>query len=258
MADSLAAPLAGVVLAAGAGARLAPLTRWRPKAMCPVGDRPLLDWSLDALAPAVGEVAVNTHHLASQISQHLARRVDSGAPEVHVSHEADVALGTAGAVGALRGWLDGRPALIVNGDTWHRADLAEFAHGWDGERIRLLTSSALPFGPRSGVVASLLPWSVAVGLAAESSGLWERVWRSALEEGRLEAVHEPGVVVDCATPADYLHANLGWSGGASVIGAGAVVEGHVTRSVVWPGERVERSEVLVDAIRAHGRTVLVR
>jgi len=235
-----------------------PLTRWRPKPLCPVGDHPLLDWSLESLTPAVGEVAVNTHHGAAQITEHLARRVDSGAPEVHVSHEVDVALGTAGAIGALRGWLDGRSALIVNGDTWHRADLAGFADGWDGERVRMLTSSALPFGPRSGVVASLLPWSVAVDLAAEPSGLWERVWRAALEQGRLEAVHEQGDVVDCATPADYLRANLLWSGGDSVIGADAVVEGQLTRSVIWPGERVERGEVLIDAIRAHGRTVLVR
>jgi len=226
--------------------------------MCPVGDRPLLDWSLESLAPAVGEVAVNTHHGAAQITEHLARRVGRGAAEVHVSHETDQALGTAGAIGALRGWLDGRAALIVNGDTWHRADLVGFAQGWDGERVRLLSSSALPFGPRSGVVASLLPWSVAAGLAPEPSGLWERVWRCALAEGRLESVHEPGDVVDCATPADYLRANLWWSGGASVIGAGAVVEGQVTRSVIWPGERVERGELLVDAIRAHGRTVLVR
>ncbi len=203
------------MLAAGAGTRLAPLTRWRPKPLCPVGDRPLLDWSLDALAPAVGEVAVNTHHLAAQIHDHLARRGDAGAQQVHVSHERDRALGTAGAIGALRGWLDGRPALIVNGDTWHRADLTGFADRWDGERIRLLTSSALPFGPRSGVVASLLPWAVAADLAAEPSGLWERVWRTALEQGRLDAVHEPGVVVDCATPADYLRANLAMVRGSS-------------------------------------------
>jgi MurNAc alpha-1-phosphate uridylyltransferase len=257
MADSLAAPLAGVALAAGAGTRLAPLTLLRPKPMCPVGDRPLLDWALDALAPAVGQVAVNVHHHAAQIVDHLAARAD-GAGGVHVSHEVERALGTAGAIGNLRGWLAGRGALVVNADTWHRADLAAFAAGWDGERVRVLTPTPLPFGPRSGVVASILPWHVAQRLTPTPSGLWELVWHGELEQGRLDAVHAPGDAVDCATPADYLRANLVWSGGASVIGAGAVVEGSVTRSVVWPGASVARGEVLVDAIRADRRTVLVR
>jgi NDP-sugar pyrophosphorylase family protein len=259
MADSLAAPLAGVALAAGAGTRLHPLTMLRPKPLCPVGDRTLLDWALDALGPAVESVAVNVHHRAAQIVEHLDRRVaDLGEAAVHVSHEQPEALGTAGAIGELRTWLDGRGALVVNADTWHRADLASFVAGWDGERVRLLTSSPLPFGPSSGVVASLLPWSAAVTLAAEPSGLWELVWAAALADGRLDAVHEAGPVVDCATPADYLRANMMWSSGASVIGEGAVVEGSVTRSVVWPGARVGAGEVLVDAIRADGRTVLVR
>ncbi len=223
-----------------------------------MGDRTLLDWALDAVAPAVGSIAVNVHHLAPQVVAHLAARQLSGAVPAHVSHEVDVALGTAGAIGALRDWIDGRGTLVVNADTWHRSDLRTFVDGWDGEHVRLLTPTPLPFGPRSAVVASLLPWSMAVRLAPEPGGLWELVWRDALEQGRLEAVHEPGPVVDCATPADYLRANLTWSGGAAVVGRGAVVAGSLTRSVVWPDEHVLPGEVLVDAIRADGRTVLVR
>jgi NDP-sugar pyrophosphorylase family protein len=256
MADSLAAPLAGVALAAGAGSRLRPLTLLRPKPLCPVGDRTLLDWALDALGPAVGAVAVNVHHRADQIVGHLgASAAGSG---VHVSHEEDRALGTAGAIGHLRTWLDGRGALVVNADTWQRADLAAFVAEWDGERVRLLTDSPLPFGPRSGVVASILPWSIAQRLTATPGGLWELVWHGELELGRLDAVHHRGPVIDCATPADYLRANLTWSGGSPVIGDGAVIEGSVVRSVVWPGATVAPGEVLVDAIRADGRTVLVR
>ncbi len=154
--------------------------------------------------------------------------------------------------------MDGRGALVVNADTWQRADLAAFAAGWDGERVRVLTSSSLPFGPRSGVVASIVPWPVVRGLAAEPSGLWEVVWRDELAAGGLDAVHESAAVVDCATAADYLRANLTWSGGANVVGQGASVDGRLVRSVVWPGERVAAGELLVDAIRADGRTVLVR
>ena len=234
MADSLAAPLAGVALAAGAGTRLAPLTRSRPKVLCPVGDRALLDHALDALLPAVTEAAVNAHHHAEQVRAHVERRIDDGDP-LHLSHEQQRALGTAGAIGALRGWLAGRSALIVNADTVHDARLARFAADWDGASVRVLTPTPLPFGPRSGVVASILPWDLAVEIPAEPAGLWERVWAGALAEGRLEAVHHDGRAVDCATPADYLRANLELSGGESVIGEGAVVEGLVDRCVIWPG-----------------------
>ena len=249
MADSLA----GVVLAAGAGTRLRPLSLLRPKALCPVGDRPLLDWALDAVTPAVGPVAVNVHHGRDAMEAYLA-----GHPDVHVSVEEPVALGTAGALSRLRGWLDGRAALVGNADTWHAEDLAAFVRGWDGERIRILSTGPLPFGPRSGVVASIMPAPMIAGLAEEPSGLWEVLWREAAAAGRIDAVAAAGTVVDCGTPADYLRANLAVSGGRSVIGAGAKVEGTVQRCVVWSGSEVAAGEHLVDAIRADGVTVLVR
>jgi hypothetical protein len=59
-----------------------------------------------------------------------------------------------------------------------------------------------------------------------------------------------GVFFDCGTPPDYLAANLVANDGRSVIGPGAVVEGELVRSVVWPSGRVRRDERLVEAIRA--------
>lgn len=256
MADSLAAPLAGVVLAAGAGLRLRPLTLLRPKPLCPVGDRVLLDWSLGAIASVGLDVAVNVHHGAGLIEEHLRSEPSAGA--VHLSREVEAALGTAGAIAHLRAWLGGRSALVLNADTWHRADLAAFVAGWDGERVRILTASPLPFGPGSKVVASIVPWSHVVALDAVRSGLWERLWHDELVAGRLDAAHHGGVAVDCGTPAEYLRANLAWSKGRSVIGDGAVVNGSVRQSVVWPGEIVESGERLVRAVRAGGRTVLIR
>ena len=250
--------MAGLALAAGAGTRLRPLTLLRPKPLCPVGDRALLDWALGSLEPLVGEIAVNVHHGREQIEAHLAARSADGRGRVHLSVEADEPLGTAGAVGRLRDWLDGRHVLVANGDTWHRADLVRLLEGWDGERVRVLTPTPLPFGPRSGVIASLLPWSIAQRLPAEPSGLWELVWAEEAAQGRLEALHDPAVVIDCGTPAQYLRANLEWSGGRSVVGEGAVVEGTVERCVVGPGSRVEASEHLVAASRAEERTGLVR
>ena len=155
MGESVAAEeVAGVALAAGAGTRLRPITVRTPKPLCPVGGRPLLDWSLDALATVTGSVAVNAHHGLDQMQEHLSLR-----PGVHLSIETSQPLGTAGAIGQLRPWLDGRAVLVVNADTWHRADLAAFVAGWDGERVRILSSGPMPFGARSGIVASILPWS---------------------------------------------------------------------------------------------------
>jgi hypothetical protein len=157
----------------------------------------------------------------------------------------------------LRPWLDGRAALVVNADTVHGEDLAAFVAGWDGERVRLLMSGEPPFGPRSGVVASIEPWSVVAGIDAEPAGLWEVVWRPLVERGgaALDVVVARGTVIDCGTPADYLRANLWLSGGASVIGEGAVVRGTVERCVVWPGSVVAADEHLVDVVRAGPLTV---
>ncbi len=242
------------MLAAGAGRRLRPLTDLRPKALCPVGDTTLLDRALDAVGAACGPVATNVHHGRDAVLAHLA-----GRPDVHVSVEEPEALGTAGALGALRGWLDGRAALVVNADTVHAEDLAAFVAGWDGERVRLLMTGPRPFGPRSGVVASIEPWSVVAGLPAEPAGLWEAVWRPPAEaaDGSIDEVVAAGTVVDCGTPADYLRANLWLSGGASVVGPGAVVRGTVERCVVWPGSVVEAGEHLVDTVRAGPLTVRV-
>lgn len=223
-----------------------------------MGDRTLLDWSLDGLEAAVGDVAVNVHHGRGAIEGHLDARATRTGRAVHVSAEEPVALGTAGAVAQLRPWLDGRGVLVLNADTWHRVPLRPFVEGWDHERVRILTDSPLPFGPRSSVVASILPWSEVRRLDPTPSGLWEVVWRDALAAGRVEAVHEEATVIDCGRPADYLRANLVWSGGAPVVGEGAVVEGLLERAVVWPGSVVAAGERLVDAVRAGRRTVLVR
>jgi NDP-sugar pyrophosphorylase family protein len=250
MADSLA----GVCLAAGAGTRLRPLTDLLPKPLCPVGNRPLLDWAMEALSGATSDLAVNVCHHPDRMLAHLAARH----PSVHVSLEEPPALGTAGAIGRLRPWLDGRAALVVNADTWHRVDLRQFVHDWDGERVRLLTPTAGPFGPGSGVVASLLPRWAVDRCAPEPSGLWEQVWSPAIDAGRAETVHVAegdGPVVDCGTPSDYLRANLIVSGGESVIGEGAVVAGTVERCVVWAGSEVGPDEHLVEVIRADGLTV---
>lgn len=254
--------LAGVVLAAGAGTRLAPLTRLRPKALCPVAGVALLDRACDRLAPHVGEVAVNLHHGATQVAAHLDRR--PGAP-VHRSLELPVALGTAGALGALRPWLGGRPVLLTNADAWFgdELDLAGFVAGWDGERARLLCvhdPRRGDFGPARYCGIALLPAAMVARLEPVPSGLYEVSWRHEEVAGRLDLVTTTARFVDCGTPADYLAANLAATGGASAIdptarvGTGASVEA----SVLWPEAEVAPGEVLHHAIRTPEVTVLVR
>jgi N-acetyl-alpha-D-muramate 1-phosphate uridylyltransferase len=253
VSDGARRELAGVVLAAGAGTRLRPLTEQRPKPLCPVGGVPLLDLALARLEPLVSARAVNAHAHVEQMRAHLAGRA------VHLSEEAPQALGTAGALGALRDWLGGRDVLVHNADAYLTGSLAPLVDGWDGRRPRLLVVPARAGGDFDGwrfVGASLLPGDVAAGLPATPSGLYELVWREAWERGELELVEHGGDAVDCGTPSDYLRANLLASGGRSVVGAGARVEGRLTRSVVWDGAVVAAGEHLVNCIRArHGLTV---
>jgi len=248
MVDSLA----GIVLAAGAGTRLQPLTRHRPKPLCPVGDTTLLDAALARVGAVVGDVAVNAHHHAEQVVAHVAGRA-------FVSVEPEEALGTAGGVAHLRPWLDGRPALVVNGDTWTSIPLAPLVECWDGSAVRVLVRGADVLGPGAEIVGCVLPAPVVATLPDEPAGLYEVCWRPARDAGRLEVVRGDGPFVACDRLDDYLAANLLWSGGEPVVGTGAVVEGTLVRSVVWPGGVVLPGEVLVDAVRTDdGRTVLVR
>lgn len=241
-----------VVLAAGRGSRLRPLTDVLPKPLCPVGDRALLDWALERVA-GIGEVAVNVHHGRSALLPYLAER------GVHVSVEEGEALGTAGAVGRLRDWIDGRPVVVANSDAWGvtAASVRRLLDGWDGSCVRVLVAPQPGHEDFPGVAGrfagvSVMPWAAASSLEPVPSGLYEVLWR----EAGVEPVECDEPFFDCGTPREYLEANLAWSGGESVVGDGAVVQGELVRSVVWPGGVVERGERLVECIRA-GRDVTV-
>lgn len=247
-----------MVLAAGRGSRLTPLTRELPKPLCPVGTRPLLDLALGRLAPVCGpsELAVNLHHGASAIAAHL--EGSSSWSGVHQSHERHRPLGTAGALGHLRGWLDGRSALVVNADAWTTAPAGALLDGWDGERPRVLVVGGA-FGPSASVAAALVPWPVIETLPDEPCGLYERVWAPHAVAATLDVVGCDDSFVDCGTPARYLRANLASSGGEAVVDPTATVRGTLERSVVWAGAEVAAGERLVDAVRTSaGQTVLIR
>lgn len=239
--------LAALVLAAGAGTRLQPLTRLKPKPLCPIADTTALDLALERVAQVVppAATAVNAHHLASQIVEHVGDRA-------HLSIEHPVALGTAGAVGAIADWLGERDLLIANGDVYldPPLDVGQFVTGWDHERPRLLVvadGERPDFEGRWRFAGlSLLPSSIAATIPARPAGLYEAVWRDRAVDLAPTATR----FIDCGDPSSYLAANLAASGGRPVIGSGALVGGEVERCVIWPGAVVHEGERLVEVIRA--------
>jgi MurNAc alpha-1-phosphate uridylyltransferase len=129
-----------MVLAAGLGLRMRPLTDRMPKPLVPVAGRPLLDHVLDKLAEAgVREAVVNVHYLPDQIIDHVAPR---DAPRVIISDERDVVLGTGGGVVKALPLLGDAPFFHVNADTmWIdgvRSNLARLAEAFDPERMDIL------------------------------------------------------------------------------------------------------------------------
>jgi mannose-1-phosphate guanylyltransferase len=129
-----------VLLAAGLGTRLHPLTETTPKCLVRIGDRTLLDIWLDALGDlGVDEVLVNTHHLAVRVADHVASRRTG--PPVRLLHE-ETLRGSAGTLRAARDLLAGAPTfLAVNADNLTDYDLAHLvtAH-LDGDAPATLTA----------------------------------------------------------------------------------------------------------------------
>lgn len=123
IAEKSARPMRGLVLAAGEGTRLRPLTLDRPKPMLPINGQPLLHYTLDWLhAAGIHDVAINLHYRPEAIVEYFGDGSRLGL-NLHYSHE-DRLLGTAGAVRNLNGFVDGSPLVVVYGDVLTNLDLA--------------------------------------------------------------------------------------------------------------------------------------
>src|SRR5260370_18749455 len=148
-------PAKAMVLAAGLGVRMRPLTDRVPKPVVRVAGRPVLDHVLDKLADAgVSEAVVNVHYLPDQIIEHVA---DRARPRVIVSDERDHVLGTGGGDVKALPLLGQAPFFLVNADTmWIdgvRPNLARLAEAFEPSRMDILllmapTTSSIGYGGR--------------------------------------------------------------------------------------------------------------
>lgn len=107
-----------MILAAGRGERMRPLTDSRPKPLLEVGGRPLIEWHLLALARAgLREICINLSWLGAQIRAHLGDGARHGVV-IRYSDEGEPALETGGGIFRALPWLGPGPFVVVNGDVW--------------------------------------------------------------------------------------------------------------------------------------------
>jgi MurNAc alpha-1-phosphate uridylyltransferase len=148
-------PTKAMVLAAGLGVRMRPLTDNMPKPLVRVAGRALLDHVLDKLGDAgVSEAVVNVHYLPDQIIDHTANRRQ---PRIIISDERAEVLETGGGVVKALPLLGNAPFFLVNADTmWIdgvRPNLARMAEAFDPARMDILllmapTTSSIGYGGR--------------------------------------------------------------------------------------------------------------
>lgn len=154
-----------MVLAAGYGRRMRPLTLLRAKPALPVLNRPLLHWTLERLACAgVRDVVVNAHHLPETIEAAVRSAKGLGLRVTTVREPGEI-LGTGGGPRAVRSWLGEGPVLLVNGDVLFGMDLRVLVarHRALGGRATLAlrpnpappTYSPVVTEPRTGRVLSI-------------------------------------------------------------------------------------------------------
>jgi mannose-1-phosphate guanylyltransferase len=111
-----------LLLAAGVGSRLAPITATTPKCLVMINGRPLLDYWLELLFEAgIERVLINTHYLSEQVDAHV--RASRWAPKIDLVHEAEL-LGTGGTVLANRDWFQGQPFVLAHADNLTDFDVA--------------------------------------------------------------------------------------------------------------------------------------
>lgn len=206
-----------MILAAGRGERMRPLTDHTPKPLLEVGGKPLIFWHLERLAAAgVRQVVINHAHLGRQIEKTLG---DGSDWQVEIRYSAEGegrALETGGGIFRALPLLGESPFLVINGDVWCDADLAALEL-MEGDQVMLLMVDNPPHHPRGdfhlyrgrldddreprltfGGIGLYSP-ALFVGCSAGAFPL-APLLRRAMTEGRAGGVHYRGNWVDVGTP----------------------------------------------------------
>ena len=226
---SAAGPGTAMVLAAGLGTRMRPLTDDRPKALIEVGGRALIDHLLDRLeAQGVGRIVVNVHAFADQLEDHLRRR--RGDAEILISNERAELMETGGGVKQARAllgeepiwvansdyvWIeDGEPALQVLAKAWDPEAMdsclivvpkartlgfdtpGDFFEGFHGD---LIHRGARPEAPLHCFGIQILDPTLVYDVPEDRFSLF-RVWMKAAEHGRLKGVTPGGFWMQVGDP----------------------------------------------------------
>jgi MurNAc alpha-1-phosphate uridylyltransferase len=206
-------PATAMVMAAGLGTRMRPLTHDRCKALVDVGGRALIDWMLDKLAAAgVERAVVNVHHFADALEDHLAAR---RTPRVVISDERAQLMDTGGGLVQARPHLGSDPIFVANIDAlWVDRDVGELdrlAAGFDPDAMdfrlllspmdhnlgfpgpgdfrlkadgRLVRRGDRPSAPYAYAGVQVMRPQLLDGVAAEPFST-NRLWDQALAKGRL-------------------------------------------------------------------------
>ncbi len=220
-------PSVAMVLAAGLGKRMRPITDTIPKPLVPISGKTLLDWGLDSLAEAgVEKAVVNVHYLPDQIVEHVASRTS---PRVVISDERDGLLDSAGGIVKALPELGTDPCYIVNADTFWVDEavpnLTRLALAWDDARMDILImlaaldqatghSGGTDFliapdgrlsrarGAPEGLIyagAAIVHPRIFAGAAAQPASL-NRYFDEAIAAGRLHGLQMQGSWITVGTP----------------------------------------------------------
>ena len=277
-----------MVLAAGFGTRLRPLTDLLPKPVVPFGDRtPLAEVIERARAAGAPRIVVNAHHYAARVRE----GARAAGADVLVSEEAEL-LGTAGGLGHAAGLLGAGDVLVWNVDCLTEADLTAFVAAHAGAqaaagaaatllvRVRPRGQGALGLDAASRIVrmrttrvADETRGADFLGLHVVGAELRSRLPRSgcivadlyipALAAGALlQAVPYDGPFLDLGTPRSYLDANLAWlahrATGMGWVGPRATVAPGITleQALVGAGATVRGDGTLERCVVWPGATAV--
>jgi len=281
-------PLAAMVLAAGRGERMRPLSDVLPKPALPVLDRPLVGWALDqALRAGADSLTVNVWHLAERMVEAV-RAAAPGPVEVKISREPEL-LGGAGGLAAARdrGLLGDRgPVLVLNGDGILELDLEPLLKRHPAQddlvtlallrhpdprrwsRVQLdpsgrVTAISPPGGAGEDGEGFLYPGAMLVArealdrLPTGAAEVADLLWEPARRAGRLGGAAVSGRWREVGTPEDYRTAIMdrlagtSWVHGAARLAADARVE----HSMIGRGVVVDRAAQVIDSVLADGAVV---